>query len=277
MSSREKVCGIRNRRREAETSLPALPVKPFFEREGIALYLGDALELLPLVPPGSIDAVITDPPYCSGGRTAAERTMSPITKYCQNSNDCGRPTFQGDARDQRSFAFWCTLWMLRCRQALKPNGYVLSFSDWRQLPTMTDVIQAAGYTWRGIIAWDKGGGARAPHKGYFRHQCEYVAWGTNGACPAAIHAGPFPGCYFHSVKKSDKHHMTGKPTPLMLDLVNVVPPGGIILEPFAGSATTLVAALETGRRAIGFELTKEYCQIAAARLEAVEPRSKMAA
>jgi len=78
---------------------------------------------------------------------------------------------------------------------LKDGGYFLSFTDWGQLPVMTDAVQAGGIVWRGIVAWDKGGGARAPHKGYFRHQCEYVVWGTKGAIDKNNPAGPFSGCF----------------------------------------------------------------------------------
>ena len=111
------------------------------------------------------------------------------------------------------------------------------FTDWRQLPATTDVLQIGELIWRGIIAWDKGGGARAPHKGYFRHQCEYIVWGTKGKCLKQKFTGPFPGCYKFPVKLSDKFHLTGKPTALMEELVQIVPVGKLILDPFAGSGT----------------------------------------
>ena len=88
----------------------------------------------------SIDAVITDPPYCSGGTTAAERARDPGAKYCQGGNTCGRPSFGGDTRDQRSFAYWCTLWLSLSRAACRESAYCLVFIDWRQLPAMTDAI-----------------------------------------------------------------------------------------------------------------------------------------
>lgn len=99
---------------------------------------------------------------------------------------------------------------------------------------MTDAFQAADLIWRGVIAWDKGNGSRAPHKGYFRHQCEYIVWGTRGPCHAARHAGPFPGCIFAPVLPNDKYHQTGKPTKLLRELVTVAPPDALILDPFAG-------------------------------------------
>lgn len=133
---------------------------------------------------------------------------------------------------------------------------------------MTDALQAAGWTWRGIAVWDKGRGARSPHKGYIRHQCEYVVWATKGPVPRPTHGGPFDGCYHESVRKKDKHHMTGKPTPLLEQLVQITPPGGLVLDPFAGSATTGVACLRQGRRFIGFEESAAYCDVSSTRLMA---------
>jgi site-specific DNA-methyltransferase (adenine-specific) len=241
-------------------------MRPFFDRGGICLYHGDSVERLRGLEPGSVDAVITDPPYSSGGTTSAERARDPVNKYCQNSNACGRPSFAGDNRDQRSFAFWATLWGVLARRACKPGAYCLIFTDWRQLPTMSDVLQAAGFTWRGVIAWDKGRGARSPHKGYFRHQCEYVVWGTNGRCERTAD-GPWDGCVRTPVKIADKFHVTGKPTVLMQQLVRCAPIGGLILDPFAGSATTGVACALSGRRFIGIEQSAEYCAIGKKRLQ----------
>lgn len=255
-------------RKRTDRSLWHTELKPIFERDGVSLFQADSLQALPALKPAIAAAVITDPPYSSGGQTTGERARDPRDKYCQNGNDCGRASFSGDNRDQRSFAFWATLWITQCRRIVKPDGYFLTFTDWRQLPTMTDIIQAGGFIWRGLIAWNKGRGARAPHKGYFRHQCEYVVWGTNGRCRKAEHAGPFDGCIEEHVRQADKFHMTGKPTPLLRRLVEIVPAGDVILDPFAGSGTTGVACLQAGRRCVLIEESAEYCEIAAERLRA---------
>lgn len=256
-------CRIRRRQCAART-LPA----PVFEQGGITLFRGDCLDVLRGLERASVDAVITDPPYSSGGITTAERMRDPAEKYCQNGNACGRPSFAGDMRDQRSFRFWATLWASECRRLVKPGGYCLIFTDWRQLPTMSDVLQAGGFVWRGIIAWDKGRGSRAPHKGYFRHQCEYVVWGTNGRCEST-ESGPWDGCIQQAVLQRDKHHITGKPTDLMKQLVQCVPPGGTVLDCFGGSGTTAVACAQTGRRCIAIEQSPEYTEISRHRVAAV--------
>ncbi|WP_437230443.1 DNA-methyltransferase [Planctomicrobium sp. SH661] len=246
-----------------------------FEQGGLQLRRGDVLQLLPGLQAESVDAVITDPPYCSGGTTATARKGDPAEKYCHSGNTLGRPSFVGDTRDQRSFAYWCTTWLTLARQVSKPEAYCLVFIDWRQLPAMTDALQAAGWTWRGVAAWNKGRGARAPHKGYMRHQCEYIVWGTNGAIPILQDRGPFDGCFDVPVKQSDKFHMTGKPTQLLRELVQVAPVGGTVLDPFSGSATTGVAAALEGRKFIGFEATSEYFEIGRERLQAASEGNQL--
>lgn len=224
---------------------------------------GDALEVLRALPNDSVDAVITDPPYCSGGRSINAKQQGTGRKYEKNQYE--RPDFVGDEKDSRGWLAWCGLWISECYRILKAGGYFISFCDWRQLPTATDAIQIGGISWRGIAVWNKGPGSRAPHKGYFRHQCEFLVWGTKGPCDTQGE-GPFPGCYEYHVKQSDKYHMAGKPTPLMAELCKIVPEGGIIVDPFAGSGTTCVAAKQMGRQYIGIEKMEEYYKIAGERL-----------
>lgn len=230
----------------------------------------EALPTLIGMSDNSVDAVITDPPYSSGGFTRDDKAKDPGTKYVQGGYQGRHPTFSGDSRDQRSYMAWCTLWIAECVRVLKPGGYFMAFTDWRQLPITTDAVQAGGVFWRGLVAWDKGRGARAPHKGYFKHQCEYIVWGTKGPAVQLTHDGPFDGCLQATVRQDDKHHMTGKPTALMRELVRPVVPGGLILDPFAGSGTTGVAAVLSGRRFIGIEREHTYAEISRTRLAQAE-------
>jgi site-specific DNA-methyltransferase (adenine-specific) len=230
------------------------------------LILGDALAELRHLPSDSVDAVIVDGPYSSGGLTRSDRNQSPNDKYTQQGTKNLRPEFSGDNRDSRSYAYWCQLWLSECLRIVKPSGYRLTFTDWRQLPTTTDALQAAGWVWRGLIVWDKTEGARGPHTGYFRHQAEFIPWGTKGVSRPSQHGGPWPGVYRMPVKQSDKHHVTGKPTDLLRKLVQVVPPGGVILDPMQGSGTCGVASILEGRRYIGIELDPTYHGIAAQRI-----------
>jgi site-specific DNA-methyltransferase (adenine-specific) len=241
------------------------------------LILGEALDNLRSIESHSVDCVIVDPPYSSGGFTRGDRTATTASKYVSSSVQTKRVNFDGDSRDQRSFLVWSTLWISECHRIVKPSGYFLSFTDWRQLPTMSDAIQCGGFVWRGIISWDKGRAARAPHKGYFRHQCEYVVWGTKGVSVAADWDGPWDGSISCPVLQSDKHHITGKPTELMKRLVACCPPGGVVLDPFMGSGTTGVAAIATGRKFIGIELADHNFAIATERIQAAHLARTVAA
>lgn len=236
------------------------------------LHHGDALSVLRSIPSDSIDAIVTDPPYSSGGAFRSDRAASTSSKYVQSGssaeNLAAKPDFQGDNRDQRSYLAWCQLWMAECLRIVRPSGYLLTFTDWRQLPITTDALQAGGWVWRGVVTWDKGRGARAPHTGYFRHQAEFVVWGTRGVTRPASHAGPFDGVIAAKVLQAEKVHQTGKPIALMERLVEIVPPGGIILDPFMGSGSTGVACIRTGRRFIGVELDAHYHKVASDRLTA---------
>jgi site-specific DNA-methyltransferase (adenine-specific) len=232
------------------------------------VHLGDCLDLLREIPAGTVDALITDPPYSSGGFTRGDRTADPAEKYTHSGTEIIRGSFSGDNRDGRSWCYWSALWLSEAHRALRGGGYAMVFCDWRQLPLATDAMQAGGFVWRGVVAWDKGEGARAPHTGYFRHQCEYVVWGTKGPLSPATHGGPWPGCARFPVIQADKHHLTGKPTALMRALVKVVPEQSIVLDPFAGSGSTAVGCLVERRRFLGFELDPECCRLANKRIEA---------
>lgn len=236
----------------------------------VTLHQGEALRILQTLPDASVDAVITDPPYSSGGFSRDDKAKPVDKKYQQHGTQRTYPDFQGDSRDQRSYLMWCSLWIEECQRILKPGGYFLSFTDWRQLPIMTDAVQCGGIVWRGLIVWDKGRGSRAPHCGYFRHQAEYIVWGTKGPAIIATHDGPFEGVIQTTVLQHDKHHMTGKPTALMRELVRCVAPGGTVLDPFMGSGSTGVAAIQAGLGFIGIEREAAYCAIARERIEAAQ-------
>ncbi len=232
------------------------------------LLKGDALAVLPTLEAGSFDALITDPPYSSGGLTAGARQKPPSKKYPQGGTPVLHADFAGDERDQRSHLRWMTMWLAECSRLLKDGAPVCLFTDWRQLPLTTDALQCAGFTWRGITVWDKTEGVR-PQLGRFRNQAEYVVWGSKGNMPLQRRAPVLPGVIREPVRKADKLHMTGKPTPLMRQLVRICEEGGRILDPFAGSGTTLVAAQQEGYRWVGVEMTDHYAQVARDRLKSI--------
>jgi site-specific DNA-methyltransferase (adenine-specific) len=241
-------------------------VTPVYADDRATLYQGEALAVLRDLPTDSVDAVITDPPYSSGGMMRGDRMGGTNAKYAMLARrGKDRPEFSGDNRDQRSYGYWCALWLSECLRVTKPGGTVAMFSDWRQLPTTTDAIQAGGWVWRGIAVWDKTARCR-PHIGRFTAQSEFIAWGSSGPMDSAANPYVIPGVQSIVAPHDDKYHVTGKPTQVMRWVVTICPSGGTILDPFAGSGTTGVAALIEGRKFIGVELSEHYAQVAADRL-----------
>lgn len=243
----------------------------YFQDEWTQLYQTRAERLLADLPDGCAAAVVTDPPYSSGGAFRTDRQQNTGSKYVLTGTKLQRPDFAGDNRDQRSFAKWLEYWLQDALRVLRPGGYCFLFTDWRQLPTVTDAVQMAGLIWRGVVTWDKVNGR--PSKGWFRNQTEFVVLASAGGIGQeqgreVEHYAP--GVLRHAVNPAEKYHQTGKPLNLMIELLRVIPPGGLVVDPFAGSGTTLRAARRLGLPSLGSELTEDYCQVAARLLSTTE-------
>ncbi len=229
------------------------------------LYCGDVFQVLRSLDRNDIDAVITDPPYSSGGMSACDKAKTTREKY-QNSNTLKTyPDFTGDNKDQRSFMLWSTYWLTESLKVCRNDAVACIFTDWRQLVATTDYFQFAGLIWRGIVPWNKTGSSR-PAIGRFTNQCEYVVWGSRSAMKRDRGVKCLPGFYTHRVNPKEKYHVTGKPVELMDDVVKITAENSIVLDPFMGSGTTGVSVVKSGRRFIGIELSEEYFDIACQRI-----------
>jgi site-specific DNA-methyltransferase (adenine-specific) len=165
------------------------------------LHRGDALTVLPELPADSVDAVITDPPYNSGGLSPASRTnQSARGKYVSSDTQHALADFDGDTRDQRGYLAWLSLILSHCYRSARHGGPLLIFCDWRQLPVTSDALQTAGWTWRGIVPWHKP--ISRPAKGGFKRACEYVLWATKGPVDAARNPVYLPGLYTASPSRA---------------------------------------------------------------------------
>jgi site-specific DNA-methyltransferase (adenine-specific) len=238
------------------------------------MHHGDAYTWLRTLPDAHADAVITDPPYNSGGTTASERRRQTARqKYTSGrAGDLVREleSFDGDNRDQRGYLAWLTLVLTEARRVTVPGGSLLVATDWRQLPVTTDAVQAGGWIWAGIVTWVKPRHRSRPRRGGFWNQTEHYAWGTAGPLrtdhdvylSGAIEAAA-PGA-------EQRQHPTEKPPALMRELVQIAPPGGLILDPFAGAGGCGAAAVQAGRRFAGCELSEHYHRVTTERLAAAQ-------
>ncbi|MGP3914292.1 DNA-methyltransferase [Nonomuraea sp. 10N515B] len=234
------------------------------------IHHGDALAILPTLPDNSIDLVLADPPYNSGGRTSSERAQQTARdKYVSSDAGHALADFAGDNRDQRGYTYWLTLILAEALRLSRPGSSCLVFCDWRQTAATSDALQAAGWTWRGIIPWRKP--ISRPQRDGFRRECEYILWGSHGA--PVRHDTPIylPGLVEGSQPRGrERQHITQKPVSVLRELMRICPAGGTVLDPFAGSGSTGVAALAEGRSFVGVELTEHYADIARQRLAEAE-------
>ncbi|WP_035800279.1 DNA-methyltransferase [Kitasatospora mediocidica] len=230
------------------------------------LHRGDALTVLKSLPDESVNAVITDPPYNSGGRTSSERTSRDArAKYVTSNSAHDLKTFPGENRDQRSYRSWLTELLTEAYRASTEHSVAMVFSDWRQEPTTSDALQMAGWTWQGTIPWIKP--ASRPRKGGFKQSAEFIIWGVKGTLDNSRDLY-LPGHFVASQPRKDRVHITQKPLEIMQQLVQICPEDGVVLDPFTGSGSTGVAALREGRRFVGAELSPHYADVAEQRLRA---------
>lgn len=237
-----------------------------FSSGNVTLFHGDALRVLTTLTDASVDAVLTDPPYSSGGQSMSARQADPAQKYQQSGTKRQYPPMLGDNKDQRSWILWSTLWLSECWRAAREGSPLMVFTDWRQLPALTDAVQAAGWAWRGIVAWDKR--SARPQIGRFRQQCEYILFASKGRFAAPTRAC-LPGVYAYTVNSAQKVHLTSKPVKLIMDLLAVTKPGAIVLDPFMGGGSVGEGCFRTGRSYIGIELSSDYYAISRERLEKI--------
>ena len=233
---------------------------------------GDCLDVLRSMPDAHFDAVITDPPYCSGGQFRSEIARPTTEKYggwSHSPDETRKPSafysaFSGDNKDGRVFLAWSREWMGEAFRVAKDGALIALTTDWRQLPAVTDMLQFAGWTWRGMLVWDKKIGR--PVQGRFRNHIEYVVWGSRGGFTGEREV--YPGSLHSEAPPTSRHreHITEKPVGLMKYVMSVLPSGITVLDPFAGSGTTGVACVETGRHFVGIECEPAYVEIARKRI-----------
>ncbi len=235
--------------------------EPVSRRQGLAVYRGDCLELLREIDDASVDLVLTDPPYCAGGYMEAQRGQSQAQGL--RTDTAGFRWFAGDNLTTVGLVWLLRAVLVECRRILKPDRSALVFCDWRMIAALAPALESSGLRWRNLIVWDKGSGGLGVG---FRPVHECVLEFTNGAteyrrtdATNVIRAARIAGV--------NKIHPAEKPREVLADLISTcTAPGGLVVDPFAGSGSTLEAARDCGCQAIGIELAPEYAATAAKRI-----------
>jgi site-specific DNA-methyltransferase (adenine-specific) len=243
--------------------------REFFDGRAV-LYCGDSFDIIPQVE--RFDALITDPPYSSGGLFMSQRGSATGKKYQTSGVIDKLPDFAHDNKDQRSWMLWQHHWLSLAMPKLKDGGALCLFSDWRQLPATSDVLQWAGAIWRGVAVWDKVNARPFPDR--FRAQAEFIVWGTKGerACDMRDKDAEYLAGVIAALPPitKDRQHQTQKPVEVMREVVKMARRDEIVFDPFMGSGTTGIAAIEQGRRFVGVEMTPVFFDVACKRFEALE-------
>lgn len=237
---------------------------PYYERAGIVLYHGDCREILPTL--AQVDHVITDPPYEAEAHTMGRRGALPKTRsgaWSGSDIDIARPLgFAAIDVDVRRD--------VGREMARLSRGWILAFCQVEGAMLWRDAIPAKyvrTQIWRKPNSAPQFTGDR-PGMGY---ESIVTCWAGDNRRPR-WNGGGRHGVYEHSVVGHMSGHQTEKPIGLMRELVELfTDPGETILDPFAGSGTTGVAAFQLGRKASLVELEEKWCEVAAKRLEAQTP------
>ena len=236
-------------------------MKPYYEEAGIVIYHGDCREVLPTL--DRVDHVITDPPY---SRDVYLRMKGNNNFDNFNVNGKGAALMKMAAGEIGCVDDLIVPVSKEIGRVLERWGLV--FSDVENCHRWRLELEASGLRYARTGAWIKLGAmpqisGDRPGVGFepltIAHATCPMKWNGGGA----LAVWSFP-----AVRGTEKSaHPCPKPLPLMSKLmVQFTDPGELILDPFMGSGTTLLAAKNLGRRAIGIELEEKYCEIAAKRL-----------
>ena len=225
-------------------------LKPYYEMGDITLYCADCRELLPIL---EADLLLTDPDYGVG-------------------MDYGSPLLTPIEADGLLVE---TLRVARIR-----TGHALLFwsGSWGRICAMDAITKTADWPVRHFGIWYKPNGAGASGNGLGR-RFETWFWLDKGIMPKRGEWSRLPDCIavnrVYPGMQEASPHPSQKPEELIRRLIRFMSrPRDVILDPFAGSGTTLRAALDLGRKAIGIEQNEEYCRIAVGRLaQAVLPQT----
>lgn len=206
------------------------------------LWQGDCLELMKNIPDGSVDLVLTDPPYlCDYSR---HDSKSRFTKKIANDEN----NSANEGMIER--------YLQECFRIMKHNTAIYCFCNYKKIDFFKQQIEKAGFNLKNIIIWDKLG-----------YSYEFIIFASKGQ--PKIRGKRIPDVWqFARVKPKEQTHQNQKPIDLLKQAIEKSSDEGeVVFDGFMGSGSTGVACANTNRRFIGIELDEGYFSIAKKRIE----------
>lgn len=258
-------------------------MQKYYEKDNIRLFLGDCIELLEKISPESVDMIFADPPYMlsNGGITCQAGKVVSVNK--------------GDWDISKGFdedLGFHIRWINACRRVLKPNGTIWISGTYHSIYACGYALQKSNFKILNDICWYKPNASPNMTCRYFTASHETLLWAKKEEKTKhtfnyeTMKNGSWgkdkikkPNKQMRSVweipttKASEKKfgkHPTQKPLELLRRIVLAsTNKDDLILDPFTGSSTTGIMALELGRKFIGIDLEKEYLDLSIKRFEQV--------
>ena len=230
-------------------------MKPYYEANGITIYHGDCLTVLPQLAEQAA-LLWTDPAYeIESGGNSSGRMMGGIFDPAVYDNG-------GELFPTVPFAEWVPL----AYAALRTDADSFVMTNDKNLEECLAQLRIAGMGLHNVLLWSKQN--KTPNR-WGMKSVEFICYNWKGRARVLNDCG-MGQVFYDRNPTGDKRHTTEKPVSLIYKhITNTTDPGDLVLDPFMGSGSTLVAAKRAGRRAIGIEVNEQMCQDAALWLDSV--------
>jgi DNA modification methylase len=223
-------------------------MKPYYEDSFCTIYHGDCEDVLPIIRGQDIHHIISDPPYAEktheGARTGKHDKSSKLID------------FDSISVEELRHVFWLC----------NPKRWIVATMDWRHVFPL-EQCPPKGFRFVRFGIWDK-----PTYTPQFTGDRPATGWEAVGILHAdggrMVWNGGGTRAVWTCNKEQNNQHPTEKPVSFVANFVSLFTDSGeTIIDPYMGSGTTLVAAKQLGRKAIGIERKEAYCEIAAKRLQ----------
>ena len=253
-----------------------MQVESYYSHNDFLLWNGDSASICKQLSPNSVDCVFADPPYFLSSGNGKVRINNRIISF--DKGDWDR------ARSSKEVHEFNTKWISACRQVLKPNGTIWVSGTYHNIFDVAICLQEQRFKILNVIVWQKSDPPTTISDQRFNFSAEYIIWArkemkvehffdyelmqsmNGGVHMPDVWKIPAPGLW---EKKCGKHP-TQKPLRLLYRIILACThEGDTILDPFAGSCTTGIAANLLGRKFIGIDQSEEYLQLGIRRKEEI--------